>query len=427
MNIESFAVTDVGQRRPHNEDTVLSRPDLGLYVVCDGMGGHAAGEIASQLAAEAVAEDLEAHIDEIRVEMDGDRKARRKALGYLEAAIREANRRVYESAQDDPERRGMGTTLTLVLVHRDRALIGQVGDSRLYLVRGSQAHLVTTDHTIFAEMVRAGRVDPDDKEKAHSLNALTRAVGVHANVDPDTLHIDLLPGDIFLLCSDGLHGFFDDLDLPAFFAHNERSTAAANLVEFANKSGGHDNISAVVLYNETGDTEQSLRVRLTLDTLKQLPLFHYLTFAELLRIIPVCRTEHVATGDVLIEDGSTDTDFYIVVDGKVRVHKGDTEIAVLGAGKYFGEMSLVDNRPRSASVTAVAATHLIRISRADFYEVLRSDPVMAVKLLWNFIQTLSSLVRTQNETLDPSKPPLEDLLKHPYDTAKNRSVGDDDE
>ena len=412
MNYEAHAVTDVGRRRPHNEDAMLSRPDLGLFIVCDGMGGHAAGEVASAMAIEATAELLERKMSEIHGWMGGSREDRKKALGLLETAVQEANSRVFEASEANIEQRGMGTTLTCLIVHKERALVAQVGDSRLYLVRSDQAHQVTTDHTILTDMIRAGRVDPNDPEAALRLNALTRAVGVHQSVEVDTLELDTLPGDVLMLCSDGLCGYLDDFDLSAFFKHSTNTSAARDLVEFANKRGGHDNITVITLHvKDTEETEQSIRVRLTLDTLKKIPLFHYLSFSELLHVIPVCQAKFVMEGDTVITEGEMGADFFIVVEGRVKVHVGDNLITELESGQYFGEMSLVDNRPRSASVTATEVGHLIKISRQDFYEVLRGDSVMAVKLLWNFIQTLSALVRNQNTSLSDEDPGL----AHPYD------------
>ena len=414
MNYEAHALTDVGRKRPLNEDAMLSRPELGLYIVCDGMGGHAAGEVASAMAVEATAEVLERKMSDIHAWMGGSREYRKRALGLIEAAVQEANARVYEASEANADQRGMGTTLTLLIVHKERALVAQVGDSRLYLVRADQSHQVTTDHTILTDMIRAGRVDPDDTEATRRLNALTRAVGVHPSVEVDTLELDTLPGDVLMLCSDGLCCYLDDFDLVAFFRHSNNTSAARDLVEFANKRGGHDNITVITVHvKDAVETAQSLRIRLTLDTLKKIPLFHYLSFNELLRVIPVCQAKFVMAGDALINEGEAGADFFIVVEGKVKVHVGDNLITELEAGQYFGEMSLVDNRPRSASVTALEVGHLIVISRKDFYEVLRADSVMAVKLLWNFIQTLSALVRNQNTSLTDDQ----EALAHPYDAS----------
>lgn len=426
MRIEYSARTDVGRRRPHNEDSIVVDESLGLFVVCDGMGGHASGEVASRVASETVSAGVTERVEEIRASLAATSVDERKvAVEIMRSIVIEANRAVRALADDDEEHRGMGTTLSLLLIWDARALIAHVGDSRVYLSRGGQVHQVTTDHTILTEMIRAGRVKEVEAAKVRHLNALTRAVGVYPTVDVDVIELDVLPNDSFLICSDGLHGYFDQFDLQTFLSHSEPGSAAADLVDFANKQGGHDNISSIVAFARDGEeTEQTKRIRLTLDTLRNLPLFHYLTFGELLKVINVCRPVFVGPNTTIIDEGDRGDDFFIIVEGTLRVHAGAGEFATLEKGQHFGEMSLIDNRPRSASVTATEAAHLIRVTRDDFYDLLRQDSVMAVKLLWNFIQTLSSVIRMQNHEMNPvatqSRP---DGFAHPY----SREDGDDDE
>jgi serine/threonine protein phosphatase PrpC len=411
MKLEVSALTDVGKKRPHNEDSLVADLELGLFAVCDGMGGHAAGEVASQMASSSLTKAVQRKLRQIRQGATGDYAARKAVLGLLSDAVREASRQIHESGTRESAHRGMGTTLTAMVVHEGRGFVAHVGDSRLYLFRNGQVHQVTSDHTILNEMLRSGRGRDLDVNKVKHLNALTRAVGVYPQVEVDTLDLDLLPGDVYLLCSDGLHGYFDTFDLKTFLAHTDPDTCAADLIAFANKQGGRDNISVVTLFvREAGDDASTARARLTLGMLREIPLFHYLSFSELLRLITVCHVEEVEAAARVIEEGDEGRDFYMVVEGALRVHVGGKELAVLDAGRHFGEMSLIDNRPRSASVTAIAPTTLLRIGREDFYELLRQDPVLAVKLLWNFIQTLSSLVRDQARDAGDQTPPVD----HPY-------------
>lgn len=416
MKIEVSAGTDVGRRRAHNEDAFVVDADAGVFVVCDGMGGHASGEVASRMASEALHRALLEHLDAIRDGLVGDAGEPRIACETMRACIEAANREVRELSEASDAHRGMGTTLTAIVIAGERAVVGHVGDSRLYLRRGDSVHQITTDHTILTEMIRAGRVAPEDAEKVGHLNALTRAVGVYPSVEVDVLEMDVLPEDVFLLCSDGLHGYFEGFALDTFLEHAAAESAASDLIDFANKRGGADNITAVALFVRDGlETDASRELRLTLDVLREIPLFHYLTFAELLKVVTVCRPVTVVAGQEVIEEGTRGDDFFLVLEGELKVHRGSVEMAQLGSGQHFGEMSLIDNRPRSASVTALTNGRLIRITRDDFYEVMRQDSVMAVKLLWNFIQTLSALVRTRNNELNPvasqSRP---DGFAHPY-------------
>jgi serine/threonine protein phosphatase PrpC/CRP-like cAMP-binding protein len=398
MKFGFAAATDVGRKRDHNEDAMFADASLGLFVVCDGMGGHAAGEVASAMAVSEVTAGLRRQLERIRNLMKGDLASRREAATLFASSAHAANAAVYAAGESNPAQRGMGTTLTALLLVDDRALVLHVGDSRLYLVRNGQSHQITEDHTLATELLRTGRTKEQTGASEANLAALTKAVGVYPHTDVDTLEIHLLPDDRFLLCSDGLHGYMDDFNLSTFLAHSTLPSAPSDLIAFANRQGGRDNITAISIFTEpAADTAANERTRLTFNTLRAIPLFQYLSFNELIRLIPVCQAIEVKEGATVLHEGEESGDFYVVLSGRLRVHTGVRELAVLDAGQHFGEMSLVDSQPRSASVAAMTDALLLRIGRTEFYEVMRQDSVMAVKLLWNFIQTLSGLVREQKE------------------------------
>lgn len=398
MKFQFAAKTDVGRKRDHNEDAFAADPALGLFVVCDGMGGHAAGEVASAMAVEKVVEGVRRQHDRICNLMKGDLPSRREAATLLGAAAHSANAAVHAAGERNASQRGMGTTLTAILLVDDRALVVHVGDSRLYLVRNGQCHQITEDHTLATELKRTGRTPEQTGATEANLAALTRAIGVYPHTDVDTLEIHLLPDDRFLLCSDGLHGYLDDFDLSTFLTHSSTESAPTDLVAHANRQGGRDNITAIAIFTEpSAETAATERTRLTFNTLRSIPLFQYLSFNELIRLIPVCQAVEVKRGASILREGEDGGDFYVVLSGRLRVHSGPRALAVLEVGQHFGEMSLVDSQPRSASVTALSDALLLRIGRTEFYDVMRQDSVMAVKLLWNFIQTLSALVRDRKE------------------------------
>ena len=398
MKFGFAAATDVGRRRDHNEDAMFADASIGLFIVCDGMGGHAGGEVASAMAVSEVTAGLRRQLDRIRNLMKGDFASRREAATLFASAAHAANAAVYAAGESNPAQRGMGTTLTALLLVDDRALVIHVGDSRLYLVRNGQCHQITEDHTLATELLRTGRTKEQTGASDANLAALTKAVGVYPHTDVDTLEIHLLPDDRFLLCSDGLHGYMDDFNLSTFLAHSTLPSASSDLIAFANRQGGRDNITAISIFTEpAADTAANERTRLTFNMLRAIPLFQYLSFNELIRLIPVCQALEVKEGATVLHEGEESGDFYVVLSGRLRVHSGARELAVLDAGQHFGEMSLVDSQPRSASVAAMTDALLLRIGRTEFYEVMRQDSVMAVKLLWNFIQTLSGLVREQKD------------------------------
>ena len=226
------AATDPGRRRRRNEDSFVLEPPL--FAVADGMGGAQAGEVASRLAAGALKE----------------------GQGAIEELIQEANRRVHQRSQEDPGASGMGTTMTVAVVEDGVVRIGHVGDSRAYLVRDGELEQLTQDHSLVGELVRTGRLSPEEAESHPQRSVITRAVGTDPDVDVDTFTVDARGGDVFLICSDGLTDMVDDRTILEVVEEKRGDLDALvkALVKSANKGGGEDNIT-VVAFEITGEEE----------------------------------------------------------------------------------------------------------------------------------------------------------------------------
>ena len=235
------AVTDTGRRRMRNEDAFVFEPPL--FAIADGMGGARAGEVAAGIAAAALKEGRRTVTDE----------------GSLEAVIEEANRRVWQRSVADPGTSGMGTTVTVAFVDaaEDRVVFGQVGDSRAYRLRGDHLEQVTTDHSLVAELVRSGVLTPEEAERHPQRSAITRAVGTESAIEADVFSVPTEPGDLFLLCSDGLTDMLGAEDIAATILAAERDPVAAGtaLVAAANAEGGEDNITVVLFELVEGEPE----------------------------------------------------------------------------------------------------------------------------------------------------------------------------
>ncbi len=234
--------SDVGKVRPGNEDAFFADNERGVYIVADGMGGHVAGEVASQIVTETVGPGVCHAIGE------GLRAAEleERILDLIE----EANQAILERAESEPEKRGMGTTLTLLaLVPGSEYLIEQVGDSRGYLLRDGVLSQITRDHTVVQQQVDRGALTPEQARDHPLSHILTRALGTEANVEADTFGDTAQAGDIFLLCSDGLSGMLSDDVIEAILSTptNDLQGVADALVDAANAAGGLDNVTAVVV------------------------------------------------------------------------------------------------------------------------------------------------------------------------------------
>jgi PPM family protein phosphatase len=242
MKVTAFGLTDVGRRRDSNEDDFLLEPASGVYAVADGMGGHAAGEIASHLAIETLREV---------VPRDGraiERRSVDDATEWLRAAVAEANRRICDSIRLHEERRGMGTTV-VALVHAGQdAVVGHVGDSRMYLLRGDELVRMTSDHSWVNEQVKLGLMNDDTAQRHPMRNIVTRALGSRPDVLVDVASLQVHPGDVLLLCSDGLNTMLADEQIRSIVAdyRHDPEAACRALVEAANRHGGEDNVTVVV-------------------------------------------------------------------------------------------------------------------------------------------------------------------------------------
>ncbi len=257
LAIQAIGRSDVGRKRTSNEDSYVVLPDHGLFVVADGMGGHAAGEVASRLAVESIerhisgsqpreeptlpaALDTPANPNETQLA-----KPARRVLN----AIRLANQEIVRSVRKDQSQRGMGTTVVLAYICGSRAYIGSVGDSRVYLTRGSKMIQLTSDHTFVNEQVQAGTLTNDEARRHPARNILTRAVGSQEDVEPDILEYDLQQGDCLLLCSDGLTTMLEDEDiLKTLSSHSgDLEESCKALIDLANARGGDDNVTVVLV------------------------------------------------------------------------------------------------------------------------------------------------------------------------------------
>lgn len=246
--LEIVERTDTGRRRDHNEDCVGSDAAHGIATLADGMGGHNAGEVASGLAIESVLRDLPGCLESLDAE-DGTDEAFSPESLATRAVVEESNRIIHETASNQPQYQGMGTTLVVVLFYDDRLTIAHVGDSRVYRLREAQLEQLTRDHTLLQELVDRGFYTAEEARQSLNRNIVTRALGVEAEVKADLQEDVALPGDIYLLCSDGLNDMLDDetirLTLEEFGANLDH--AAERLVEQANEQGGSDNISVVLV------------------------------------------------------------------------------------------------------------------------------------------------------------------------------------
>jgi len=411
MELTFAAATDVGRQRTHNEDNFLIDKKLRLFIVADGMGGHAAGEVASSITVHTVRDAVYSNRDLLEQFKEEDTKVQGvEILQILEHALQSACSTVYQRAQREQDKRGMGTTASVLLIagahNRLRGFIAHVGDSRIYLARQGQAHQLTEDHSLMNELLKRGKIKKEEFENSpykQFKNAVTRAVGVYPSVEVDTFDFDILPGDQYLLCSDGMYVYVEEDELSELLGEGEVSEVPKHLIDIANAGGGHDNITNVVIrvgQASEKKAEHAEQVSLKIDVLKSMQMFRYLSYKELVRVMNITETVELTEAEQVFAEGDAGEAMYIVMRGKVAMKKGDSIIAELGKGQHFGEMSLVDRSVRSLTAVASEPSTLVSIRRKEFYAIIKKEPQLAVKLLWSFVQVLA--VRLRKTTADLS-------------------------
>lgn len=269
LTLSAFGLTDVGRKRKHNEDAYLVDAERGLFVVADGMGGHAAGEVASRITVEAMQEFIGTSDDTTESSWPFGYGNRASSSGNrLTAAVERANEKVMRAVANRPELKGMGTTVVAALIDGEHATLVHVGDSRAYLYRDGELRRLTDDHSWVQEQVNAGILS-EDEAKSHPLkNVVTRALGGSPHVSVDLIEVPLRAGDRFLLCSDGLTGMVADDEIHGFLLmESVAEVVVRKLVELANEHGGVDNITSIVIdvvrdaSKDTGERTQATRRR----------------------------------------------------------------------------------------------------------------------------------------------------------------------
>src|SRR5262245_27732693 len=244
--VTSYGASDLGRRRQVNEDAYLRDDELGLWVVADGMGGHAAGEVASQEAVDTIYGMVKRGRATLELGAPFSEDKARAAARLLEGAVQAATYMVFAMAELDANKAGMGTTISTMMTFGDFAAIAQVGDSRIYRIRSTEVVQLTEDHTLIAWQLKQGLITQEEAKHSRHRNVITRAVGNRDYVQVDTSVVELELGDQYLLCSDGLHGYLRPAEIPEIAASGGEA-AVKRFIDLANGRGGRDNITAILV------------------------------------------------------------------------------------------------------------------------------------------------------------------------------------
>jgi protein phosphatase len=249
MRVTAYGQTDVGLKRPHNEDCFHLLDDQHLYLVADGMGGHSSGEVASKMAVETIANFFRATGEDEELTWPFKmEKGRRYEENRLVTGIKLANLRIFEAQQRDPLYKGMGTTIAGAFFANSGVYVGHVGDSRIYRIRGGEIELLTEDHSLLNDYIKMKKLSAEEIENFPHKNVIVRALGMRETVQVDVAYEHIRDGDVYLLCSDGLSGMITEADMLRIVKEApDLEQAGKNLIALANQNGGIDNITVLAI------------------------------------------------------------------------------------------------------------------------------------------------------------------------------------
>lgn len=367
-----------------NNGRVLADDDLGFYALADGVRGHPSGGRAAEIALERAAS---------RIRAAGPARGA-AALTLLQEVVQDCSRAVHEAGIAAPGDRGMSAALSMVWIVGDRAHIAHVGHSGVHMARLGRLHRLSRDHSVAMELVEMGLLEPAGAVDHPMSRVLTRAVGMQEAVLPDTLSIELVPGDRFILSAAGA------VEAPDKVAEAmARDALARALVDATLARNQRDWSNAVVVeILSDADADAGGRDALAkLDTLKGMFLFRDLDMSELARVLESSVLRRAEAGDMLIREGSREHSLYLILDGELEVIKNGVVLARFGKGGHVGEMALVSGAPRSASVRATRPTRFLEIRREQWEGLLHRAPATGVKLLSALSEELSNRLARMNE------------------------------
>lgn len=393
MALAFGGATHPGRVREANEDSIRVDPARGFVIVADGVGGAKGGATASSMTADVVHREMATAFDSIVADRAIDvARARELLTRRMRAALSEASLAVHTRGRGNPSLHGMASTAVIVQIFAGWALVGHVGDSKVFLVRGGQIYALTEDHSLARDLYARGAISKEDAER-YPHNVIVRAVGLQPTVEPDLVAFDLAPDDVLVLCSDGLSDVVSAEEVRQLALAGMPDAVAPALVERANAAGAPDNVTVALVRVTGGAASARVGVEQQIGMLRHVALFRELTFQEAARVLASARERQVAANEVIFREGEPGDRFYLVTEGAVVVSQRNTGLTTIERGGHFGELALITDAVRSATVHATRPTSLLAIERDAFVHLVRQDHALAVKLLWSLLRHMAERVK----------------------------------
>ena len=409
MKCKHSSASQAGSSKATNQDAYLVDDRLGIHLVCDGMGGHRGGETAAQLACNTTLNYLRKHQEAILGFAAGT-ESKETLVDLVTSAILTANTEIYRMAAAEPSLAGMGTTLAMLLITGNLGIVAHVGSSRVYLYRNDQLTQLTKDHTLSQELIDRGLMTEAKAAKWAYGRVLSRALGPMEAVVVNTLQLDILPGDRFVLATDGVTTALSADEIKAVLANSSQDTVAQLLVQAShandheNRSENHSDDATVIVADSLSDiSDEALQQARTWEVLQKTSslqdmfLFRSLDPRSIMQIVSNSVIMYNDPSDLLFNQGDVEQNIYIILEGDFEVLVNDTVIAKLSRGNHFGEMSWFSQEPRSATVRCCSNSKLLKVSALFLEGFILRSPEAGVLILRELARELSIRLRATNE------------------------------
>ena len=411
MKCKHSSASQAGSSKATNQDAYLVDDRLGIHLVCDGMGGHRGGETAAQLACNTTLNYLRKHQEAILGFAAGT-ESKETLVDLVTSAILTANTEIYRMAAAEPSLAGMGTTLAMLLITGNLGIVAHVGSSRVYLYRNDQLTQLTKDHTLSQELIDRGLMTEAKAAKWAYGRVLSRALGPMEAVVVNTLQLDILPGDRFVLATDGITTALTADEIKAVLANSSQDTVAQLLVQAShandheNRSENHSDDATVIVADSLSDiSDEALQQARTWEVLQKTSslqdmfLFRSLDPRSIMQIVSNSVIMYNDPSDLLFNQGDVEQNIYIILEGDFEVLVNGTVIAKLSRGNHFGEMSWFSQEPRSATVRCCSNSKLLKVSALFLEGFILRSPEAGVLILRELARELSMRLRATNELI----------------------------
>lgn len=378
-----------------NDDHFLVKKEVGLHIVCDGFGEEGRGAVASQMTT-----DFISHVMMAQKKIFSDYKLKptdklkQNITELVEQAVNKISLQILSIISKDSVRRQMGTTLSMVLVSGNGVFLAHIGNSRIYLLRGENVHLLTEDH-VRKKMDKKTKI-VDDELSSHGLNSttLTRMLGASQQLKVDLLYFEVMPGDMLLLCTDGASDVLDTSKIFEILNGNEENNLSKAVLAYTKLHNPDENATAVTIsFKPSKEKAETPTPQAKFSTLQKIPLFSQFDYKEMSKIMTFMKTKKFKAGDDIVTEGETGEELYVIISGAADVIVHGKIVAELSESNYFGELSLIDKESRSATVRAKSDLEVLVLERKDFDHLMSHESQISVKMLWRFAQTLTARIR----------------------------------